>query len=518
MQAYRARNGQKGFERSVRLFLSFLLLIFFAVLACVYVGYDVSKLRFLPTVLIFTKLSMLFGALLLGCVFLAQRFETLGVVQTAALIFSLALIPRILFGFTFTGEQISDFGVYQQLGQAVVWGHPQFVADVVKQYQIREFAGLAVLNGLLGQIFSATTEGYQLASAVMTSFICVAVWLLGSQISRRVGYLAALMYCFYPASLVNTQLLTNQHCATLFGLLSIFVLYQAVKTEGGFVKTLSLGALSSLLLTASHLCHPSSITTRIAFVCYLVVLCIAGWRQKKRLLRLIALLLCVVLVFTGALTLCLSILEQCGYLYEGQQNGTVLSHIVVGLNPETKGAYSKEDYAAIAAVPAEEQGAFALRIIKERLSDVGTAAKTLLGKTISIWVKTDNSFIFYEDMLKAAANQTESPARIERLIGLNSGLEFFDALYLTFVFAFAAVGIWLREKRKPLDITDLFVWVLLGWIGAQMLNEAQSRYRYFAMPFVMIFAAIGISRLLECRKAKRMPDKEAKPSSLRSRP
>lgn len=503
MQAYRARNGQKGFERSVRLFLSFLLLLFFAALACVYVGYDVSKLRFLPTMLIFTKLFMLFGALLLGCVFLAQRFETLGMVQTAALIFSLALIPRILFGFTFTGEQISDFGVYQQLGQAVVWGHPQFVADIVKQYQIREFAGLAVMNGFLGKIFSATTEGYQLANAVTTSLICVAVWLLGTQVSKRVGYLAGMMYCFYPASIVNTQLLTNQHCATLFGLLSILVLYQAVKTDGRFLKTLSLGALSALLLTASHLCHPSSITTRIAFICYLIMLCIVGWKEKKRLPRLISLLLCVVLVFTGALALCFSVLEQCGYLYEGQRNGTVLSHIVVGLNPETKGAYSQEDYSSIAAVPAEEQSAFALRIIKDRLAHVGTAAKTLLGKTISIWVKTDNSFIFYEDMLKMASSQAESPERIELLMGLNSGLEFFDALYLTFVFAFAAAGIWLRERRMPLDITDLFVWVLLGWIGAQMLNEAQSRYRYFAMPFVMIFAAVGISRLLERRKAKK---------------
>ena len=44
---------------------------------------------------------------------------------------------------------------------------------------------------------------------------------------------------------------------------------------------------------------------------------------------------------------------------------------------------------------------------------------------------------------------------------------------------------------------ELALWVLLGWMGAHVLLEVQTRYRYFAMPLLIMFAAYGCLRLVD---------------------
>lgn len=460
----------------------------FALLSFAYAGLKILRIN--GSVTLWASGCAVLSAICISLLLLRALKNASSVVISLA-IFLLALLPRVLFGTLAECAPVSDFANYRQFALWLEEGNRELVAGIAQDYQLTEFAGLAVLNYLLAQLFTSSIGGMQLASAVISSLICTLIYHLGARYRKSCGIVAALAYAWYPASIVASQILTNQHGATLFALLSLLSLLRSVRAQR-ILPSAGYAVLSGALLVISHFFHPSSITTQIAVACFLGMT--ALHQNRASIARILCSLVCFFLTFQLALSGCTGLLRSQQLLPEQLQTNSPLPKIVVGLNPETGGAYSAEDYASINALPPEERSAYCMQLIKERVSQPTEIIKTLAVKTFSMWVRTDNLFLFYAQGVESGAHA--GTARAENALAWAEALQLWDALFLALIYVGAAVGLFcvLREHSSH-TVVRLLLWVILGWMGAHMLSEIQPRYRYYPMPMLMVFWGIGSTYL-----------------------
>jgi len=152
-----------------------------------------------------------------------------------------------------------------------------------------------------------------------------------------------------------------------------------------------------------------------------------------------------------------------------------------------------------------------MKVIRERLSQ-----PDLLGffdaKLLRMWMVPDGSF-GWATMDGNNTAQTLTGVSDDVLNNWLAGAKLLDFFYVAILFLFAWVGGLLRRRGTE---SDLLLLVFLGWIGVHFFIEIQTRYRYYGMPFLMIFAAYGVFRLLggagsvlrRRRTGKAGPDKD----------
>ena len=95
----------------------------------------------------------------------------------------------------------NDFAEYYNLGIYFYDGNYSAIQEVTLFYRVSKFGGIAVVYGLLAHIFSPTLLGFQLANCVITSLICLMIYILASIASKKAAFAAAFLYMVYPASI-----------------------------------------------------------------------------------------------------------------------------------------------------------------------------------------------------------------------------------------------------------------------------------------------------------------------------
>lgn len=472
-----------------------------ALLACfslASLGYSGLKiLRLQPNLALLTVVAV--AALSLGaCILLYRVLQKASGLIISLVIFGVALLPRVLFSLLAAYAPVSDFAFYHQFALWLQEGNRQAVYDTVVHYQIGEFAGLAALNYGLSLLFTSSVAGMQLASHVLSALTCVVVYHLAAPYNKKAGLLAALAYAFYPGGIVAVQQLTNQVGATLFALLALLVLLRAIPSRGYWRFPLHMAG-SAALLVVSHYFHPSSIITQIAVLCFLGTLMLRS-RKKGEVLRLGSGALAFLLAFSLLLSGGNALLEGQGLLPDNlsAQQSVLPRSIVMGLNPNTNGAYSLEDVEAIKAQPPENQVAYCLNLIAQRVSQPLPLLKTLVMKTFNMWVRTDNVFINYA--LGVEEGPDGGTPRAERALAFAQALQLWDLLFVMLLYGGAALGLVLALRGKGPLVACLLLWVVLGWVGVYVFIEAQPRYRFYAMPMLAVFFGIGVDFLLTRKK------------------
>lgn len=483
--------------------------------AALLAGFSIASLAYTGLKLYRGSLGQLLWLLLFLAVaagsslWLGRRLQKAPARLSGLVLLGVALLPRLLLFSIARCAPVSDFANYFQLARWLHQGQTDQVYQLVSHYQISEFAGLAVLNYLLSLVFTPTLAGMQLSSVVLSSLICLVIYQLGAEYRKDCGIYAALIYAWYPGSIVAAQQLTNQHGAVLLALLALLLLLKGLR-ETSLPRLCIRGIGCAGLLVLSHFFHPSAMITLLAIVCFSVGL-FWQWRNNRKALRRLGALLCSLLLALPLLQQgSLALLRRNGLLPQDSFPGTALSKIVVGLNPDTKGAYSLEDYTAIKAQPLEKQNAYCVSLIGERLRHPLALFKTLASKTFAMWIRTDNLFVFYQEGLSHLAGEGKTAQ------WLAHALQLCDAALMACLYAGAAAGLWhMQRKRKNSLLLRLLLWAFWGWAGVHLLSEVQPRYRYYAMPILCLFFSLGAQwalAQLQARRSKRIasPERRAK--------
>jgi len=493
------RYGEKGIARGVSIFLSVAFLLF--------IGYILVRYRYFTYIVREELFSTpMFGLLLAGYAAALLLFVTLyrggkkSAAHWAAIVFCMALLPRLAAYLFIRYIPTSDFANYYEMGLAFARGDYAAVASQAATYHIPDFVGLGVINGCLLSLFGTDIRAFQLVHCVITSLSCAAVYLVAQRFDEKAAPVAGFLFAVYPANIIYSQVTSNQHVGVLFTLLAVWLLLGALGARKLW-KAALLALFSGISLLISQYAHPSTTPTLIAFSLYWLTLFLSAWKRKKEWIGLLCVAAAFALGLCGGRALANAGMDTVG-LREGTKgpNSSYLAKVVIGLNPETCGAYSESDWGMIWSVPAEEQNELCLSVIRERLQqdDLWGLFDT---KILRAWMVKDNSFSWATTGLSAQAGEeqaagAESAVRDEQLALLDRFLtayKLMDFFYVAAVFLFAWIGVFLRRRKS--GGSDLILWIVLGWMGVHLLIEIQTRYRYLAMPFLMIFAAMGLMRL-----------------------
>lgn len=453
-------------------------------------------------------LAILWSYYLIGIIYLIFYFKIIYCsdnLKIILLIFILSVIPRVAFSLLNNYVPTNDFQEYFRYGQNVLYGKFSDVASIIEnKYQLPTMGGIALFNGLIARIFSPTVLGFQLANAIMTSLICVVIYLILVHYNKKLAIISALLYALYPSSIVSTQITTNHHGATLFLFIAV-LLYdrylKAILTNIGPKKLILLGARVGCVLAISNAIHPSAIIPLIAMI-IIILIVIVNSSTKKHFKNYLIYMVSIITTYSILGVLCL----QC-YLNIGIINTTnkqpVLIKLVYGLNQQYNGNYNREDNMYIKELPYEEQSEACIKLIKQRLEDPIKVVELIKDKTITAWFERDSYFSWYKEgkleyykkQIQDSKSNEEFEKKKEKLELFISGMEHLDVVFVQFLYIMSIIGVFFIIKRNT-EFDILFLTLLLiagGWIIFIAISELQSRYRYPVMPIFAIFAAMGLN-------------------------
>ena len=413
-------------------------------------------------------------------------------------LFLASFLPRMLLVTQRNYIPISDFNSYLEMGVHFAEGDKTFVNSLISHYQIPKFGGLAVFMGVIARIFSEKLIGFQIANIVLTSFICIFIYLCMEKYSRRNAFSASLLFSFYPANIVSSQITTNHHGAILFSLVGIYMLIELEHKDN--LRKAIYAIIGGVSFAVSDFFHPSVIVPIIAVICYGIMGCFG--KSKFDFTRIKFSLYCV-LGYVVTLNVGIFVLTTTGVISEeiNDSASSYLPKIVVGFNEETRGCYSEEDYYIAKNLPDNEQQQWCMQQIKERVfnSSFKDICNLLNDKIDCVWFGQDSHFYWYvggwqakveEDLLNGKITDEEYKMQYNQL-EIYFSYALFDWLFLKAIYILVVIGLIVSLKDQNICF-ELSRWMLLGWIAIHLLIEVQPRYRYLGMPYIFLFAGSGV--------------------------
>lgn len=176
--------------------------------------------------------------------------------------------------------------------------------------------------------------------------------------------------------------------------------------------------------------------------------------------------------------------------------------LMMGLNRESNGSFDSDDLNATVSISGKDaKSAYNLSEVKNRLAEMGIG-----GFVKHIWQKfvfivSDGTFFY-----GAEGDTMQEPAKegIEKFLGnFNNVHTFFYQQYysqflhvcwgLTLLGA-SIVAFAMRRQKKP-GFEFVLLMTIFGMLIALLLLEARSRYLYMYLPFFLMLAAQGLTRV-----------------------
>jgi len=429
------------------------------------------------------------------------------------IIFFISLIPRL---YVFSKQlyiPTNDFKNYYDYGINLYYGNFDVIATTIERYQMPKMGGIAIFNYVLLKLFSPTLIGLQFGNVIITSMICVEIYFIIKDESKWAAVIAAILYAIYPSSIVTTQVTTNHHGATFLFLLSIIAYKGAIKRADwkGYLYV----AIASILLVCSNFVHPSAIIILIAIVIVTLFSMILRkderstkkeetvFKRIKKCLKTPKTIYILFIVFSFIVLSDLGVesLYNKGII-RNKKEISIAFKVVLGLNETSRGRYNAEDTSMILRAPYEEQTKLCISIIRDRITNPKSLALLMAEKTIYMWGGVDGYFNWYRQGYNLKYEELENEDKLKYQTGntmvndVVSGVLWFDTLFLMVVYLFVSISLISTKVWKGGDVSYIMMLIALGWVCLIFFTEVQSRYRYPAMPSLMIIAGFSIEKML----------------------
>lgn len=400
------------------------------------------------------------GLTFLLMLLIMQRAEIL-------MIFVLALITRFLCVLLIPTVQTSDFLMMHQAAINASSGDFTFVNDPYFKdwaYQI----GFVLYQALIIWFTGSETLALQILNVFATSISVIFVYLIGREIfNARAGIAAAFLYAVYFPTVISSALLTNQHIATFFFIASILAILHIYKSP--YIISL----LAGLLIALGDFFRPLSIVVLSGVSLFLIF---KSWRPASKFeLRQFMFIFTILFSYTATIETLTYVINYSG-IYEGRlTNNNPKWKFVLGLNKDTTGSYSPQIAERVsAAKTSEERDLIQNQIIKENISNKAELLILFKNKFLSMWGDYDTImwWSLHDIRLDKSLNQITSITQSQYFM----------------IISLFTIGL-IASLRNTNSYVLLMILAL--YVGAHLLVEIQTRYRYFAMPFIIIYAGYG---------------------------
>ena len=473
--------------------LSLMLYIFTFLFLLFPTSYGISDLK----VLIF------FAIILLLILFLYKKVKIFKKIHINNklypwIILLLALISRVMIVFLFNThiEQVSDFARALNVSNTLDFSNEYY--RVFTHWILYP----VMIHGVY-MIFGSSQLVALLVNAILLTIAALLVYKVSSLLfkNKTFGFVSALIYIFWPSSILYTLIFTQEHICSV---LLLFVLYLFLKLEDNSNLKLNKGKIIALIgigicLGLSNFFKNFAPVFLIAFVIYYFLVAFKEKNIKKYTV--------VKLISIGLIVICFSLTKSIVFLeIDNLVGGKVARNIIpcylnVGLSND--GTYDYDTYYEYINAFIDNNYDYdkandeIMNIVKSDILD-GTSAiynEDFFDNKARIIVGNDQSKII---LVISSINAKDSMA-INNFIE-NQYMDFNDYYYIVLI-ALMALGLVIMNKNKDLKLFLLYL-VLFGSLLLLLLIEAQNRYTYAIQPLLCILATGGLFYLIKLLRRK----------------
>lgn len=392
----------------------------------------------------------------------AVRWTALGPI----LIFALAL--RLAWAIFIPVDPISDSYIYHIFAREIAAGHGYvFPAGHPTVYWP---VGPSALYGALYAVFGVHDAVIVVINLIMGCGIVAGLYRLGTRhFGVRVGAIAAIIAALWPAWI---QFVTVPSSELPFALLMILALLARGEPS---LPALARTALSTALLVAAAFMRPTILP---------LVLLFPLLDQPLRRPARTALNLCVALLVAAALLTPWAERNRNQFGQHVLISANFGANLWMGNNPASYGGYMK--LPPIDTPNEVTRDAY----FKQQAVDFIRANP---GEYLRLCIKRIR-LSFDRETVGVSWNQLSLPSAVKM------PLKAISSAYWLIIFGLSLAGVTLFLWEKPVRIFDPLVVAPALFAAVAILVVGQDRYHMPMMPFVALFAALAINRILDRRR------------------
>lgn len=376
----------------------------------------------------------------------------------------LALLLRIAWVLVAKTPPTQDYFQLHQASLAFAHGVTGFATHNHYVDLFPYMLGFVLYQGSIIKMFGDSVLLLQLFNCL---FSVVTIYFVGQIANRLYGeraqILAMLMMTVYIPNIVVTSVLTNDILAVAFFMIAIWLLITRPLTWKN-------GAVIGLLIFVGNFIRPLASIILLAVILYVLGIELPTQQYKRHyLLGLVSLLLAFSVANIGS-----NYLVQATKLSSQSIITTNMDwKLALGLNTRSDGKWNLADYQVVdAGKTAGQRKQLAHKLVMQRIAEPGKLMGLFTKKFVIMWSDIDTTTSW----------GTKQSAIPKLIIGLLCVIQ--RAMYLIITLLVS----W-RLLKIPQRAENLIVILLIGYILVHLGIEIQTRYRYFAMPLMIVLAS-----------------------------
>lgn len=422
----------------------------------------------------------------LAVLWLTAKFWPLKEKGTALAVFLLRFLVALAVILLVDAQPVQDFNTMYTAAQELAQGGRSYLENIYF-YNWAYQTGFVVYESLLLRVFGPGQLSLQVMNALWLGGIGALVSAIAYRLlPRRAAACVSVLYAVYPAPYFLAAVLTNQHIATFFLYLAVYLL---VRDEKLSLRT---ATLAGIAIAVGNIMRPIGAVLILAVLCWRVfrLLLRDGWEWKGQLGKLLVLLV----VYFGVFNAASGAIAWSGINPEGLTNNQPMWKFVLGFNQDSDGAWNRSDYENYLMLPTQQADAAMREVVAERLGAGPVAlAKLAVRKSAVMW--GDHEYMYWGfGHLDGQARL--GPLTIDQYTQVLARGD--KGVYLT-AFALALFGVLklLRTGTKEGGGALLLSFLLCGYYAVHLIVEVQARYRYFLLPTVFLLAGYGLAAVMK---------------------
>ncbi len=433
------------------------------------------------------------GVCALAVLWLTAKFWPLERKGTALAVFLLRFFAAMVVILLVDAQPIQDFNTMYTAAQELARGGRSYLENIY-YYNWAYQTGFVVYESLLLRLFGPGQFSLQVMNALWLGGIGALVTGIAYRLlPKRAAACVSVLYAVYPAPYFLAAVLTNQHIATFFLYLAVYLL---VRDEQLSVGT---AILAGVAIAVGNIMRPIGVVLILAILC---------WRVFRLLLRdgkdwkgQIGKLLCVLMVYYGVFSAASGAIVWSGINPEGLTNNQPMWKFVLGFNQESSGCWNRYDYENYLMLPTQQADEAMREVVAERLGAGPIAlAKLAVRKSAVMWGDLEYMYWGFGHLDGQAKL---GPLTIDQYTQILARGD--KGVYLV-AFALALLGVvqLLRKGTKEGGCALLLSFLLCGYYAVHLIVEVQARYRYFLLPAVFLLAGYGLAAVMKEERGTRV--------------
>ncbi len=296
----------------------------------------------------------------------------------------------------------------------------------------------------------------------------------------KIAFISAFLYSIYPAPILLSSVLTNQHISLFFFMFGIYCYLNK--------PSICCAIIAGISLFLGNLMRPEGIIIILTIVLHTISTLKYQLKDKhftKAVLKpFIVIIIYVFLVQVSAL-----LFKNTDAVPHGITNNCPEWKFVIGLDTDSNGLYNEKNAYILSIIDPKQRREETKKIINKSLTTCENIPLFLWRKSRVMWASLENaSWMFFHIQKSEPVWSENGNYTYEKAI--NSVLYFDKILYLfVFVFSFiSCIILWVTPISQSSKFYFFVILILLNY-SAYLFIEIQTRYRYFIMPFFFILTA-----------------------------